>query len=96
MPASPGGASVLPAMLLAIGCIFAPDLDHAHPQGVYRDSLASFSSIGPAKLDILRCCAPFLSAQRRQLNNMYCNHIIYIIYVVSYKMCEYQVGAAVG
>jgi hypothetical protein len=83
-------------MLQVIGCIFAPDLNHVRPQGVHRDSLLSFSSIGPAKLDIIRRCAPFLSAQHLQSNYMYCNRIIHIIYVVLYKMCEYQVGAVVG
>ena len=36
--------------LLVIGCNFAPDLNHAYPQGVPLDSLGSFSSIGGGEL----------------------------------------------
>ena len=83
-------------MLLAIGCIFALIIDHAHPQGVHGNSLASFSCIGGAQEEVHQCCAPFLSTQRRQLNYMYCNRILHIIYILLYNVCEYQVGAAVG
>jgi hypothetical protein len=43
------------------------------------------------KCEECRRCAPFLSAQRRQLYYMYYIDLIYTIYIIFYNMCEIQV-----
>ena len=58
------------ATLTAIERVSAPDLDRAHPRGVYWDSLESFKLFCEVQVGKMPVLHAFLSAQRWQLYYM--------------------------
>jgi len=67
-------------MLPVIRRNYAHNFDGVHPQGVTRDSLESFGSSTAVQGGQRPALRAFLSAQRQQLNYLYCTYILYIIY----------------